>query len=183
MTGLDGSGVRYDDARIGDSFASTMTVTETHLVLGAGLVGDFNPHHVSATYARGARYGGRILHGVITSAIMGAPLGMYFHGTAIGFIEHHVRFLAPVRPGDTLTTTWTIVDKHDKPKHAGGIVALRGEARNHPTRAADCERGAAPRRPPQHAKREVTSSGRPLPSTRPGRIPLRGSLLPGSRRS
>ena len=130
MSGLDGSGVRYDDARIGDSFASTMTITETHLVLGAGLVGDFNPHHVSETYARGARYGGRILHGVITSAIMGAPLGMYFHGTAIGFVEHHVRFLAPVRPGDTLTTTWTIVDKHDKPKHAGGIVVLRGEARN-----------------------------------------------------
>jgi acyl dehydratase len=35
-----------------------------------------------------------------------------------------------VHPGDTLTTTWTIVDKHDKPKHAGGIVALHGEARN-----------------------------------------------------
>ena len=49
---------------------------------------------------------------------MGAPLGMYFHGTAIGFVEHHVRFLAPVRPGDTLTTTWTIVDTRDKPKHA-----------------------------------------------------------------
>lgn len=130
QSGLDGSGVRYDDARVGDSFASTMTVTETHLVMGAGLFGDFNPHHVSETYARGQRYGGRILHGIVTSAIMGAPLGMIFHGTAIGFVEHHVRFLAPVRPGDTLTTTWTIVDKHDKPKHAGGIVVLRGEARN-----------------------------------------------------
>jgi acyl dehydratase len=129
-TGLDGSGLRYHDAKVGDSFASTMTVTETHLVLGAGLFGDFNPHHVSETYARGQRYGGRILHGIVTSAIMGAPLGMIFHGTAIGFVEHHVRFLAPVRPGDTLTTTWTIVDKHDKPRHAGGIVALHGEARN-----------------------------------------------------
>ena len=130
QSGLDGSGVRYDDARVGDAFASTMTVTETHLVLGAGLFGDFNPHHVSETYARGQRYGGRILHGIVTSAIMGAPLGMIFHGTAIGFVEHHVRFLAPVRPGDTLTTTWTVVDKHDKPKHAGGVVVLRGEARN-----------------------------------------------------
>lgn len=130
LTGVDGSGVRYDDARIGDSFTSSMTVTETHLVLGAGLVGDFNPHHTSETYARGSRYGGRILHGVITSAIMGAPLGMYFHGTAIGFIEHHVRFLAPVYPGDTLATTWKIVEKIDKPKHAGGIVVVHGECRN-----------------------------------------------------
>ena len=128
--GLDGSGLRYDDARIGETFASTMTITETHLVLGAGLVGDFNPHHTNERYARGSRYGGRILHGVITSAIIGAPLGMIFHGTAIGFLEHHVRFLAPVYPGDTLTTTWKIVEKLDKPKHGGGIVVAHAECRN-----------------------------------------------------
>ena len=107
--GSHGSGVRYDDTRIGDTIETSLTVTETHLVLGAGLIGDFNPHHVDETYARGTRYGGRILHGMLTSAIMGAPLGMWFHGTAIGYLEHHVRFLAPVYPGDTLTTRWRIV--------------------------------------------------------------------------
>ncbi len=127
---MNGSGVRYDDARVGATFSSTLTVTETHLVLGAGLIGDFNPHHVDESYAKGSRYGARILHGMLTGAIMGAPLGMYFHGTAIGFLEHNVRFVAPVRAGDTLTTTWTIAAKHDKPKHAGGIVDLDGECRN-----------------------------------------------------
>jgi 3-hydroxybutyryl-CoA dehydratase len=127
---VNGSGVRYDDARVGATFSSTLTVTETHLVLGAGLIGDFNPHHVDDSYAKGSRYGGRILHGMLTGAIMGAPVGMYFHGTAIGFLEHNVRFVAPVRAGDTLTTTWTIAAKHDKPKHAGGIVDLDGECRN-----------------------------------------------------
>ena len=127
---MNGSGVRYDDARVGVTFSSTLTVTETHLVLGAGLIGDFNPHHVDETYAQGSRFGGRILHGMLTGAIMGAPLGMYFHGTAIAFLEHNVRFTAPVRAGDTLTTTWSIVAKEDKPKHAGGIVVLEGECRN-----------------------------------------------------
>ena len=127
---MNGSGVRYDDARVGTTFSSTLTVTETHLVLGAGLIGDFNPHHVDESYAKGSRYGVRILHGMLTGAIMGAPLGMYFHGTAIGFLEHNVRFTAPVRAGDTLTTTWTIAAKHDKPKHRGGIVDLEGECRN-----------------------------------------------------
>lgn len=127
---MNGSGARYDDILPGATFSSTMTVTETHLVLGAGLIGDFNPHHVDETYAKGSRYGGRILHGMLTGAIMGAPLGMYFHGTAIGFLEHNVRFVAPVRAGDTLTTTWQVVAKHDKPKHAGGIVDLRGECTN-----------------------------------------------------
>ena len=127
---MNGSGARYDDVRLGDRFASSLTVTETHLVLGAGLIGDFNPHHVDETYARGSRYGARILHGMLTGAIMGAPLGMHFHGTAIGFLEHNVRFTAPVRAGDTLTTSWTVIAKHDKPKHAGGIVVLAGECRN-----------------------------------------------------
>ena len=128
--GSRGSGVRYDDAAIGDAIETSLTVTETHLVLGAGLIGDFNPHHVDEGDARASRYGGRILHGMLTSAIMGAPLGMWFHGTAIGYLEHHVRFLAPVYPGDTLTTRWRIVGKIDKPKHAGGIVVVHGECRN-----------------------------------------------------
>ena len=35
-----------------------------------------------------------------------------------------------VRPGDTLTTTWTVVAKDDKPAHGGGIVAFRAVATN-----------------------------------------------------
>ncbi len=120
----------FDEVVVGDAFTSTMTVTETHLVLGAGLIGDFNPHHVDETYARGARYGGRILHGMLTSAIMGAPLGMRFSGTAIGYLEHHMRFLAPVYPGDTLATTWKVIEKLAKPRHGGGVVVLHGECRN-----------------------------------------------------
>jgi len=127
---MNRSGVRYDDVSIGATFSATLTVSETHLVLGAGLIGDFNPHHVDESYAKGSRFGTRILHGMLTGAIMGAPLGMYFHGTAIAFLEHNVRYVAPVRAGDTLTTTWTIAGKHDKPKHAGGIVDLHGECRN-----------------------------------------------------
>jgi 3-hydroxybutyryl-CoA dehydratase len=99
-------------------------------VLGAGLIGDFNPHHTNETYARSSRYGTRILHGMITSALMGAPVGMYFHGMAIGYMEHAVRFRAPVRAGDTLTSHWTVTDKFDKPKHGGGIVVLKCECRN-----------------------------------------------------
>ena len=130
MNGLTGSGRWFDDTRVGDTFASALTITETHIVMGAGLIGDTNPHHVNAEYAKGTRFGTPILHGMLTSAIMGAAVGMYFHGTAIAYLEHHARFVAPVRAGDTLTTTWTIVDTLDKPAHGAGIVALRGQATN-----------------------------------------------------
>jgi len=130
MTGMDGSGRHYDEVRVGESFRRTLTITDTHLVVGAGLIGDFNPHHVDDAYASGSRFGTRILHGVLTSAIMGGAVGMYFHGTAIAYLEHAARFVAPVRAGDTLTTIWTVAAKDDKPRHGGGIVSVRGVAVN-----------------------------------------------------
>ena len=130
MTGMDGSGKTYDEVAIGDAYSRTLTITDTHLVVGAGLIGDFNPHHVDDTYAAGSRFGTRILHGVMTAAIMGGAVGMIFHGTAIAYLEQSTKFRAPVRAGDTLTTTWTVSAKDDKPQHGGGIVTMRAVAVN-----------------------------------------------------
>jgi acyl dehydratase len=127
---MDESGRAYDEVAVGETFSRSITITDTHLVLGAGLIGDFNPHHVNDEYAKASRFGTRILHGMLTSALMGAAVGMYFHGTAIAYLEHAARFTAPVRAGDTLTTTWTITERHDKPQHGGGVVVLHGVCRN-----------------------------------------------------
>jgi acyl dehydratase len=124
------TGKGFEETSIGDTFGASLTVTETHLVLAAGLLGDFNPLHVDETYAQGTRMGGRILHGTFTGAIVSAPAGMYFHGTAIAYLEQNCRFKAPVRPGDTLRTTWTIEGREEKPKHGGGIVSLRARCEN-----------------------------------------------------
>ena len=120
----------YDEVKVGDSFSSSLTVTETHIVLGSGLFGDFNPLHVDEEFAKKSMFGGRILHGPFTSALVAAPVGNFFAGTAIAYLEHSCRFKAPVRPGDTLTTTWTVKAKVDKPKHKGGIIEMQGQATN-----------------------------------------------------
>ena len=120
----------FDEVAAGDTFGASLTVTEAHLVLGSGMFGDFNPLHVDEEFAGKSIFGGRILHGPFTSALVAAPVGMYFAGTAIAYLEHACRFKAPVRPGDTLTTVWKIVDKSDKPKHKGGLVAMRAQCKN-----------------------------------------------------
>jgi len=130
MSTLEARGAWFDEVRAGEVFASSLTVTETHLVLGAGLIGDFNPHHTDEEYARRGGFGTRVLHGMMTSAIMGAAVGMYFHGTAIAYLEHNARFEAPVKPGDTITSTWTVVEVVPKPARNGGIVVLEAVARN-----------------------------------------------------
>ena len=114
----------YDEVSIGDEFDYVLTITETHLVTASGLFGDFNPLHVDETFAAQSRFGGRILHGPFTSAFIAAPIGIYFAGTAIAYLEHNCKFMAPVRPGDTLRAAWQVIDKQDKPKFEGGVIEL-----------------------------------------------------------
>ena len=109
---------------VGAVFEHALTVNETHLVTAAGMFGDFNSLHVDESYARRSRYGTRILHGPFTAALMSTAIGLYFASTAIGFLEHNCRFIAPVRAGDTRTTTWSVTGKIDKTKHKGGFVQL-----------------------------------------------------------
>jgi len=120
----------YDETTVGERFGTSVTVTEAHLVLGAGLFGDFNPLHVNEEFSKRSRFGTRILHGPFTAALVSAPVGMYFAGTAIAYLEHNCRFTASVKPGDTLTTEWTIVERIDKPKHGGGMLLLSCISKN-----------------------------------------------------
>lgn len=140
----------YDEVAIGETFGTRLTVTETHLVLGAGMFGDFNPLHIDEEFSRQSMFGTRILHGPFTSALVAAPVGMFFAGTAIAYVEHACRFKAPVKPGDTLATRWTVREKLDKPKHGGGIVVMTCVSGN------------------QHGEVVVEADGKILVAARPG---------------
>ena len=123
-------GKGYNEITPGEQFSDAVTVTDAHIGLMAELTGDFHPLHVDEEYAKTTRFGGRIAHGMSTSALMGGAVGKYFHSTGIAYLEHNCRFIEAVRPGDTLTTTWTLTAKIDKPKHNGGIVVLAGNSKN-----------------------------------------------------
>ncbi len=120
----------YDEVSPGERFGTRLTVTETHLVLGSGMFGDFNPLHVDEVFAGQSLFGSRVLHGPFTGALVSAPVGMFFAGTAIAYLEQSCRFKAPVRAGDTLATEWTVSEKIDKPRHRGGVIVLRATSRN-----------------------------------------------------
>ena len=120
----------YDEVTVGETWSRDVAITTRHLDVGAEYVQDFHPLHVDEEFARGSRFGSRILHGMLTSALMGGPVGAHFHATAIAYLEHNARFLAPVKPGDTLTITWVVDRLVDKPHHRGGIVEMSGTATN-----------------------------------------------------
>ena len=44
-------------------------MTETDIVMFAGLSGDYNPVHMDREYAADSRFGQRIAHGMLTSVL------------------------------------------------------------------------------------------------------------------
>lgn len=96
-------GVPFEELEVGMAAERATTVTETHLVLFAGLTGDFNPLHVDAAAAARSRFGGRVAHGILTAGFVSALLGTELPGPGCVYLGQSLRFPAPVRPGDTVT--------------------------------------------------------------------------------
>lgn len=93
-----------------------MTITAEHIEAFAQLSGDRNPVHFDDAFARQIGFEGRIAHGHVTAALLSAVLGMDLPGPGSVFLEQRVRFLAPVRPGDTITAALEVVRvRADKP--------------------------------------------------------------------
>ena len=66
----------YDEVSVGETFGTSLTVTETHLVLCSGMFGDFNPLHVDEEFSKKSMFCSRILHGPFTIALISSPVGM-----------------------------------------------------------------------------------------------------------
>jgi acyl dehydratase len=117
----------FDSLEIGQKLTGRMTVSEAHVVLAAGIFGDFAPLHVDAQYAKTTRFGERIAHGTLITGIMAGVLSKALGKNALGYLEQNVRFLAPVFFGDTVATEWEVIEKISKEKLGGGIVKLKCE--------------------------------------------------------
>jgi acyl dehydratase len=124
-------GLTFNDFQIGQKFVSyRITVTDAHIAIFAGLSGDFNPLHVDEEFAKNTIFKGRIAHGLLTLSLISGYLGMLVAGTAIAFIGMNVRFLSPVKVGDTIYAEATVKDKIRKDKYEGGIVTFNFEIKN-----------------------------------------------------
>lgn len=84
-------------------------LSRTQLVMYAGTSGDYNPLHSDDLYSREvAGYPGVFAHGMLTMGLTGKMLTNYVgDGRLTNF---GVRFTNQVWPGDTLTSTATVVE-------------------------------------------------------------------------
>ena len=97
------NGYDIEDLRVGMSATFSKTITEADIVLFAGVSGDTNAIHINEEYAATTAFNGRIAHGFLSASVISAAVATRLPGPGSIYMDQHLRFLAPVRPGDTLT--------------------------------------------------------------------------------
>jgi len=98
-------GYSITELSVGQNASFAKTVSESDIYLYAGVTGDLNPLHINEEYAKNTAFKSRIAHGMLTAGFVSAVLGYHLPGPGSLYESQSVKFLAPVRIGDTITTT------------------------------------------------------------------------------
>jgi 3-hydroxybutyryl-CoA dehydratase len=117
----------FEEFEIGDVVGTAArTVTETDIVLFAGLSGDYNQIHTDVEFTKGTRYGERVAHGLLGLSIasgLAARLGL-IEGTVEAFTGLEWKFRGPILIGDTIRVRLEVKQKKEMPRLGGGFVVL-----------------------------------------------------------
>jgi 3-hydroxybutyryl-CoA dehydratase len=95
-------GKTVSEMAVGDVAYFAKTLTETDMMLFAGITGDLNQLPINDEFARKTRYGQRVAHGMLTASFVTNLLGMKLPGFGTVLRSFKVRFTAPVFLNDTV---------------------------------------------------------------------------------
>ena len=126
-------GRTYEEFEVGQRFETPRrTVIEADISSFASLTADFNPLHMDSVFAAQSDYKGRITHGPM---IVGMAFGLasradVMDGTVLALLEIGWKFAKPVRPGDTISAVFTVLEKRATRAPDRGVVTLQIEVFN-----------------------------------------------------
>ena len=101
---------------IGTIARRSRTLRAEDIVLFTEISGDRNPLHYDAALAEDSRFGGIIVQGGVTTALLNAIVAEDLPGPGTVFLHVDWSFRAPARPGDTITAEVEVTDARlDKP--------------------------------------------------------------------
>jgi acyl dehydratase len=116
----------YEEIEVGEEYESPgRTITETDIVLFAGLSGDYNVLHTDAELMKASIFGERIAHGLLGLAIQS---GLFSRATrayaTLAFAGLRWKFKGPIKIGDTIRLRARVQAKRDIGKPDRGLVTL-----------------------------------------------------------
>jgi 3-hydroxybutyryl-CoA dehydratase len=104
------NGKTIQEMKVGDSAQISKTITEEDINDFARVTGDFNPVHLDQAYAEKTQFEGRVAHGLLSVGLLSALLGNILPGHGTIYLSQEVKFLAPVRIGDTIRAVVEVLD-------------------------------------------------------------------------
>ncbi len=127
-------GMYFEEFEAGQSFTTVgRTITESDIVMFAGLTGDYNLIHTNAEYSKTTPVGERIAHGMLTLSILSglAVRTGIMEGTVIVFREiTDWKFIKPVLIGDTIYGVMEVMETKALRRLGGGAVSIQVSAKN-----------------------------------------------------
>ena len=96
-------GYDIEDLKIGMHASFVKTITEADIVLFAAVSGDNNQE-----FAQTTQFKGRIAHGMLSASVISAAIAGRLPGPGTIYMGQNLRFMAPVRAGDTVHATVTV---------------------------------------------------------------------------
>ena len=129
-------GKTFAELALGMTVSIENTVSEQDVIDFARVSGDHNPLHMDEEYAKTTLFGGRIAHGALSASYISAVLGNDLPGPGAVFLELNLKFIRPVRIGDTVTSPAEVVEMVERgyrvrlavKGEVNGKVVMRGEA-------------------------------------------------------
>jgi acyl dehydratase len=123
----------FDEIQVGEEYESpARTVTETDIVIFAGLSGDYNILHTDAEFMKHSVFGERIAHGLLGLAIQAGLLtrAMQPPYATLAFAGLRWRFRGPIKIGDTIRVRARVTSKKEGAKPDRGTVTLERQVLN-----------------------------------------------------
>jgi acyl dehydratase len=122
----------FDDITVGEEYESPgRTVTETDIVLFAGLSGDYNVLHTDAEFMKHSIFGERIAHGLLGLAIQAGLLTRATRPFAtLAFVGLRWKFKGPIKIGDTIRVRARVLGKKEGTKPDRGLITLERQVLN-----------------------------------------------------
>lgn len=102
------NGYYIEDLHVGMTAAFGKTITDADILMFAGVSGDTNPVHLNEEFAAGTPFHGRIVHGMLTASLVSTVFGTKLPGPGCIYLTQSLKFLAPVRAGETVRAEVTI---------------------------------------------------------------------------
>lgn len=120
------TGMYWEEWEIGAEFESSgRTVTETDIVMFAGLSGDYNSLHIDEEFCKKTQFGTRIAHGPLVYAIAAGLLFQLhlYDDTLIAFLGFDsLKFTKPVKAGDTIHARIKVLEKRETSNAERGVM-------------------------------------------------------------